>query len=291
MGWRWTEYVEAIWVFANVVSAYLFLPGTYAPYLLSKRAQRLRKETGNDKLYHPHEYLKLDFKTIVTKYFTRPLYMLLTEHIVTLIAFYASFTYSLLYMTLQVFPIVFQEIRGYSPVVAWLPFLAMFIGICCATFINLTNQRYYHRQVDKAGGKAVPEARLPPVMIGGFLFCAGLFWFGWTAAPQYHWILPCVAAAFIGAGFNSIFQQCINFLVDSYATYAASAVAANTISRSVLAAALPLATRPMFEALGTGPAMSVLGGVAGLLIPVPFLFMRFGPRLRKGSKFATQEEL
>lgn len=35
-------------------------------------------------------------------------------------------------------------------------------------------------------------------------------------------------------------QQCINFLVDTYGLYAASAVSANTFLRSVLAAGLPL---------------------------------------------------
>lgn len=59
--------------------------------------------------------------------------------------------------------------------------------------------------------------------------------FGWTAAPRYHWAIPTVATVFIGAGFNVIFQQCINFLVDTYALYAASAVSANTVLRSLMA--------------------------------------------------------
>lgn len=95
---------------------------------------------------------------------------------------------------------------------------------------------------------------------------------------------------FIGAGFNIIFQQCINFLVDTYAVYAASAVAANTILRSLLAAAFPLVAKPMFHNLGVGPAMSILGGVAALAIPVPFIFMKYGLALRKMSKFAPVPE-
>jgi hypothetical protein len=113
-----------------------------------------------------------------------------------------------------------------------------------------------------------------------------LFWFGWTAAPRFHWIIPTIAAGFIGAGFNVIFQQCINFLVDTYTLYAASAVSANTFLRSILAAGLPLAAMPMFHNLGVGPAMSILGGVATIAIPVPFLFMKYGLALRKRSRFA-----
>ncbi len=117
-----------------------------------------------------------------------------------------------------------------------------------------------------------------------------LFWFGWTADPRISWISPVFATAFIGAGFNIIFQQCVNFLVDTYGLYAASAVSANTFLRSIFAAGLPLAAEPMFHNLGIGPAMSILGGVATIALPVPFIFMKYGLRLRKMSKFAPVED-
>ena len=175
-------------------------------------------------------------------------------------------------------------------VVSTLPFLGLFVGVLFAVLVNLANQPRYSRAVAANKGRAVPEARLPPMIIGGVLFAAGLFWFGWTADPKFHWIIPTIATAFIGAGFNIIFQQCINFLVDTYATYAASAVSANTFLRSILACGLPLAARPMFYNMGVGPACSVLGGVACLALPVPLIFMHYGLRLRKMSKFAPYVE-
>jgi hypothetical protein len=78
----------------------------------------------------------------------------------------------------------------------------------------------------------------------------------------------------------------INYLVDVYGLYAASATAANTFLRSVLAAGLPLAARPMYHTMGVGPATSVLGAVAAALLPVPFIFMKIGLVLRKKSNFA-----
>lgn len=105
LGWRWTEYILAIWVFAVFVLAFFCLPEVYAPLLLKKKAQRMRKETGDSRWHHPHEDMKLDFKSVVTKHLTRPIIMLTTEPMVTCIALYASFVYALLYMTLEVFPI------------------------------------------------------------------------------------------------------------------------------------------------------------------------------------------
>ena len=57
-----------------------------------------------------------------------------------------------------------------------------------------------------------------------------------------------------------------------------------------MGAAMPLVAKPMFNKLGVGPAMSILGGVATLMIPVPFLFMKYGLALRKKSRFAPVED-
>ena len=286
LGWRWTEYIEAIWAFVTFAVCFFALPESYAPVLLKRRAQNLRK-TGSANYYHPHERMRLDFETIITKHFTRPLMMLVTEPMVTCIAFYASFVYGILYLTLEVFPICFEEIRGRHPVEASLPFLGLFVGVLAAVFINLANQPRYRRISAAAGGKPVPEARFAPVAFAGLVFVAGMFWFAWTAGDinvsVWH---PIVASGLIGAGFNVIFNQCVNVLVDTYGMYAASAVSANTFLRSFMAAGSPLAVRPMLYRMGVGPSISVLGAIASVMIVVPFLFMKYGSELRKRSQFA-----
>lgn len=85
-----------------------------------------------------------------------------------------------------------------------------------------------------------------------------------------------IAIVFIGAGFTVIFQPCLNYLVDSYQIDAASAVSANTMLRSL-----------MFNALGIGPWMSILGAVATLMLPLPVLLMRYGEPLRVKSIFLS----
>nr|POE85405.1 putative transporter [Quercus suber] len=286
LGWRWTEYIAAIFALSMFALTLFCLPELYAPVLLKRKAQRMRKQTNDERYWHPHEAVKINIQNVFTKHLSRPLVMFFTEPMVTLIALYASFVYALLYMTLEVFPIVYSEQRHYSLVISTLPFLGLFIGVVCAVFVNLANQPRYIRLVAANKGRAVPEARLQPMIIGGVLFAIGLFWFGWTAAPRFHWSIPTVATIFIGAGFNIIFQQCLNYLVDVYGLYAASAVSANTVLRSLLACGLPLASRPMFLNLGVGPAASILGGVACLALPVPLLFMKYSLRLRRKSKFA-----
>ena len=120
--------------------------------------------------------------------------MFFTEPLVTTIALYASFVYGLLFLTLEVFPIVFKGERQWGLVISTLPFLGLLVGVICALIINIANQPLYARAVEKNQGRAVPEARLPPMIIGGLLFSSGLFWFGWTADPKYPWASPVVAA-------------------------------------------------------------------------------------------------
>ncbi|GAM82311.1 hypothetical protein ANO11243_002900 [Dothideomycetidae sp. 11243] len=288
LGWRWTEYVQAIWTFFVFFVTLFCLPEVFSLVLLKRKAQRLRKETGINQYHHPHEDLEIDVRSIVTKQLARPMKMLFTEPIVTCIAFYAAFVYAILYVTLEAFPFVFSRLRGWNSLIGSLPFLGLFIGVCISMAVNVANQFRYTRISRAAGGKAVPEARLPPMALGAVLFVVGLFWFAWTGSPSHHWILPCLAAVFIGFGFNSIFQQSINYLIDVYKIYAASATAAVTFLRSIMAAGLPLAVNPLLSKLGVGPGLSVFGGVAALLLPVPLLFMKFGPRIRGFSKLAPE---
>jgi MFS family permease len=175
-GWRWTEYIEAIWVAANFFVALVTMPEVFHAVLLKRKAVRLRKETGDSRYWHPHENEKIRLSNIVTKYLIRPLRMLITEPMITCIALYASFVYGLLYMTLEIFPIVYLEERQWQLVVSTLPFLGIFVGVIAAMGLNIANQPYYIRAVAANKGRAVPEARLPPMFLGGWLFVIGLFW-------------------------------------------------------------------------------------------------------------------
>jgi DHA1 family multidrug resistance protein-like MFS transporter len=58
--------------------------------------------------------------------------------------------------------------------------------------------------------------------------------------------------------FLLIFQAGINYLIDAYTQYSASAVAATTFMRSIFAAGLPLVAQPLFNNLGVNWACTLL---------------------------------
>lgn len=285
LGWRWTEYTTGIIQSVILTLAVIFIDETYPPSLLVVKARRLRFETGNWALHAKFEEWDVSVMELARKFLVRPMQLLCTP-ICFLVALYASFCYGILYMQLGAVPIIFAEIRGWGTVASELPFLAILLGSITGAGINMSNQLYYNKAYHAMGDRPVPEKRLPPMMLGSLLFATGQFITGWTANPDVHWIVPVIGLYLTGCGFNTIFQAALNYLVDTFQMYAASAVAANTFLRSCFAAAFPLVVTPMYHNIGVGPGSSIFAGFACLLIPVPYVFYFFGRRIRAANKWS-----
>jgi hypothetical protein len=78
-----------------------------------------------------------------------------------------------------------------------------------------------------------------------------------------------------------IFMPIQTYVIDSFPAFAASGIAALTVSRSLFGAFLPLAGPSMYASLGLGWGNSILGFIALALIPVPMLIYKFGGGIRK----------
>lgn len=103
---------------------------------------------------------------------------------------------------------------------------------------------------------------------------------------KIHWIVPALSGLFTGFGLMSIFLQALNYLVDAYLMFAASAIAGNTFLRSLCGAGFPLFARQMFDGLGIQYAATLLGCIAVVLAPIPFIFYKYGAKIRQKSKYA-----
>ncbi len=285
--WRWTEYTTGILMLFMLTLDLILLDESYPPVLLVRKARKLRHETGNWALHAHHEewVVGISIKDMAHKFLVRPIQVLFTP-IGFCVALYASFVYGIVYMLLGAIPIIFQEGRGWNYVVGSLPFLAVLVGIFFGAGINILNQRYYISRYHAAGDHAVPEARLPPMMIGSVFFAVGIFIVGWTGDQNFPWIAPCIGLTCMGLGFFVIFQAALNYLIDTFSVYAASAVAANTFLRSCFASAFPLVVAPMYHNLGIAWASSLWGFIAVALIPIPFLFYVFGRRIRARGRYS-----
>ncbi|KAK8193734.1 major facilitator superfamily [Phyllosticta capitalensis] len=287
LGWRWTQYIVAFMGFLSFGLNLLFLEESYPPTILVQKASELRRRTKNWGIHAKQEEIEVDVRELVEKNFTRPLRMLVTEPIVLLITIYMAFVYGILYLFLAAYPLVFQQVHGMNPGVGGLPYFGMIIGEMLAGLFIVIRQPGYQRKLAANGNWPVPEWRLPEVIIGGVSFSIGLFWFGWTGYTRdIHWIVPTLSGLCSGFGIMSIFLQSLNYLVDAYLMFAASAIAANTFLRSLAGAGFPLFATYMFDGMGIQYAGTLLGCVAAVLVPVPILFYYKGAKIRSRSAFA-----
>lgn len=242
-GWRWVFWLVTI--IAGVVSlVFLALADeTYAPVLLQRKVDRLRREEARQGL---HRHLRHEFDRGITPAqliklnVVRPLKLLLLSPIGIVCAFYMMVVYGYLYLMFTSITQVFMETYGFSANIASLTYLGVGIGsIVGIAIVSMTSDRLVKKQMATTGGVARPEARLQILPLGSVLLPAGLFIYGWTAEYKAHWISPIIGMSLIGIGNIVIFMSVVMYLVDSFTIYSASALAANTLFRSIVSSTTP----------------------------------------------------
>ncbi|EKV13831.1 MFS transporter, putative [Penicillium digitatum PHI26] len=273
VGWRWCFWIGLIFSGATL-PLIIFMPETYAPVILERRAQKLRKETGNLSIISPLEIQIRNVREMLVSTISRPLRMVIHEHIVSLSSLYLALAYAIFYLYFEAYPIIFQV--GIGAVLAFLIFIWYdgFLARAKARNASWTSIEEYRR--------------LPLACIGGPLYVISLFWIGWTASPNIHWVVPFLSGIPFGMGFLLIFMAMLNYLTDAYKTLSASAQSAASCTRSILGAVLPLAAKPMFDRLGVPWACSLIAFLSLGVSLIPFAFIRYGDRIRTNSKFCQE---
>ena len=215
--------------------------------------------------------------------------MLILEPILLLITIYLALIYGILYLFFEAYPVSFTEVRGWTNEgIAGLPFIGILVGVICGIcLIILQTKTRFARKIAKHG-RVVPEERLVPMMIASVCLPAGLFWFGWTSNPHIHWAPKVIAGVPIGMGILVIFMQGLNYIIDVYMMFANSAIAANTLVRSLVGGAFPLFATQMYHNLGVAWASSLLGFLTIAMIPIPIFFYFYGARIRAMSKYTPK---
>lgn len=287
LGWRWEQWLCLI--MAGVALAMLFTTKeSYGPVLLQRRAAKLRKETG-DKRYWSRYDSKLAIGALLRLNLIRPFVMAVTEPICMFWNLYIAVIYGILYLAFVAYPIVFTGYRGWSTGITGLAFLGIGAGTMMVICSEPLIRRYINsHKPDPETGKAPLEAMMGVVCLASILVPIGQFWFSWTCVRPVHFIVPILAGIPFGAGNAIVFIYATNYLARAYGIYAASAMAGNAVIRSFLGGALPLAGPSMYATLGPHWAGSLLGFLQIMIIPIPFIFWKYGAKIRAKSALIRQ---
>jgi multidrug resistance protein len=178
--WRWSFYV-LLWLGSATAIFMLTIPETYGPTVLVHKARRIRAAqiSGYENVKAPLEATDRTLLQVYKVALTRP-WIILFDTISFLCAIYMSVVYTLLYMLFTIYPIVFQERRGWNSGVGELPLVGTVIGAWLGGCIVLYDTQRQAKKI-KQGKVMEPEDRLPLAMIGGVGLAAAMFWLAWSA--------------------------------------------------------------------------------------------------------------
>lgn len=236
----------------------------------------MRKITGRHNLKSEPELESEEMSTreVVMMILVRPFTLNFLEPMVFLLNLYIALIYGLLYVWFESFSIVFVGLYHFNLGQQGLAYIGILVGaVITIPPFYLWLYKYLEPQFDE-NGNVSPEARLPPACVGGCFIPICLFWFGWSARPDIHWIMPIVGSGFFSVGAFLLFNSVLNYLPDAYPTYAASVLAGNDLFRSAFGAGFPLFARAMYVNLGTNWASSTLAFLSIVFIPIPWILMK-----------------
>ncbi|PWY81571.1 MFS general substrate transporter [Aspergillus sclerotioniger CBS 115572] len=286
-GWRWSQWTTlflgaACWVFS------LGAQETYSRPILRRRAAKL----GLPVPPSPIPRGLAGIRMMLTVTLARPVYMLLTEPIVALCSLYSSLNFSVLFCFLACVPLVYTDIYDFTPGQCGLVFISLALGCVLGCLGLLMTDQYtmslHRRRHPEGNTPPPPEQVLWAAMLASPVMPAALFWFAWTSTCHVHWMSSIVAIGFFGCSNIMIFVSTVLYLTRVYgATSGASALAANGLLRYSIGGSFPLFTLAMYHNLGYSWASSLLGFLAVAFAPLPWLFFRWGSRVRENSAYTS----
>ncbi|KAH6917888.1 multidrug resistance protein 4 [Coprinopsis sp. MPI-PUGE-AT-0042] len=280
-GIKWVFIAIAIICGAASVYGLPFLKETYAPVIRYRRAKKQGNLEKFGRMY-PHLVAHRGSATrVLWDNLTRPIHMLFTSLICFLLSFYMAIMYGIFYLMFATFAEFFATTYGFKAGVGGLAYLGLGVGFMLATIGGAKfADQVYHKLAAKNGGVGTPEMRIPALFFGSFFVPIGIFWYGWSAQAKLHWIMPIIGSGIFAFGMMTAFLPIQLYLVDSF-QFAASAVAAAALFRSLLGFAFPLFGKQMFDAMTIGGGNSLLAGVSIVLgIPFPAYLYYKGAELR-----------
>ncbi|KAA6414682.1 MAG: MFS multidrug transporter [Lasallia pustulata] len=285
-GWRWVFHIAAI-VMTVVFVLSLGIKESRPSLLLERRVAILRKSTGNISFRIRNPDYVPDFKSFIHSSLIRPLHLLFTEPIVFLVTIMSAVTFGVIYFFAEALPVVYSSF-GFTERQASLAFIPIGIGLGGGVFIRLYDRRVLQRRRQQ-NKPLEPEDKLVGFAIAAPVLAISLWFFAWTVpplVPHVHWLVSMSALVLAGFAANEFDCTLAGYLSDSYTIYAASAYAGLSLLRTFACAAFPLFAHEMYAGLGSNVASSILATVATVFCICPFVFLKYGKRIREASQFA-----
>ncbi|KAK1750418.1 MFS general substrate transporter [Echria macrotheca] len=286
LSWHWVNWVTLIISAAVWLLAFFTLPETYLPLLLDWKAKHLRIVTGDERYTSEHASSK-SFIDRMKHSLPLPFMFFLTEPVIAVLGFYLVLLYALLFSFLSGFDYIFKDPYNLPTSITGSCFGAIAVGTTAFALCAPGLYSWARHKTEFVQGAAVqPEFRLWPAIVTAPLLPVCLFWLGWATGGGISIWSGLGACVVFGIVLIAVYVGSYEYIIDSYGEHAAVALSSITMVRYFVAGGIVMAARPMYEDIGVNWTMTLLACFAVVLAPAPFLFRRYGKKLRAKSKYA-----
>ncbi|RPD64471.1 MFS general substrate transporter [Lentinus tigrinus ALCF2SS1-7] len=282
--WRWIQWIHVIFYGTFLLTFPFIMRETRPGVLLKRKAERLRKKTGNTHYRARVEDQYPGLSTLIYVSCTRALYLLFTEPVVASFSLWAGFAWGILFVLVESIGPAFRSIHHFSTGEVGTVFASMIAGCIVGEVIQIYQERLYARYYPTKG----PEARLFSACLAAILFPTGMFIYAWCTFPNVPWIGMAMGIFVIMTSLFILYVAVFTYLADCYGIFASSALAGQSLSRNLMGAIFPLFSQQMFDRLTYHWGNTLFACIATLMIPIPFVLYWKGPAIRARSKFASQ---
>ncbi|KAK1246215.1 hypothetical protein MKX08_000017 [Trichoderma sp. CBMAI-0020] len=259
----------------------LFLSESHAPTIQRKREREGVTCSTDMPVTNATERKKLLIRSLI-----RPIRMLTQSPIVAGLSLYLALIYGYLYLLFTTFSTIFPQQYGFSTETLGLAFLGMGVGQLLALLVLSWLSDWLQESLTKRYGKAKPEylSNMPSARkklltcVVDTDYCLSYLEYHYFQSvylcmdgppniESIGWFPSCPRAS-LGQDLYSPFLFSTNtspthatntvklptqiYMIDAFTAFAASALAATSIVRSIVGGILPMAGLPLYEALGYG---------------------------------------
>ena len=289
LSWQWINWIALfISTFAFLI-AFLFLPETYLPMLLDYKAAHLRRVSGSLQ-YTAQQQNSSGFLQQLKQVLAVSVKISTTEPAIISLGGFLILLYIILFTFLSGFDYIFKRRYNLTSLQEGACFASIALGATAVSLSSPALHTWTRRHVGyRERADVVPEFRLWPAMLVSPLLPISLFWLGWTDYSRISIFSGLGACFCCGVVLNAMYVSSYEYIIDSYGVKASIALASVTMMRYLIAGGMVVAARPMYENIGVHWTMTLLGCMALVLTPAPYVLFRYGKKLREKSRFAIDD--
>ncbi|CEJ61790.1 hypothetical protein PMG11_10308 [Penicillium brasilianum] len=294
VSWRFVDWMTIILAGITLGLIALCMPETYSPILLHWKAKQLRRLTGDHRYRAPLEFKRVSFLRRLAHAIYRPFLLLAIEPIIMIFGVYLSAIFIILYTFIAGYMAIYEKVHKFTPTQTSLAFLGILVGVFLAALSVPLAMKLVRKDIRRGWSQgrdcSGPEISLYMSIFGAPAIPIALFWMGWMVRPSISVWFPIGSSVLLGYGVLCVFVSSYQYVAEAFGYHAASALAAVQMLRLVTSGVMVYVSEPMYRKLGIAWTLTLLGAIATVFLPVPYILYRWGPMVRRWSRHAQSEE-